>query len=92
MDATKSEGQVEGILHASGILHDALIKQQSSALVREVYAPKVTGCQLLMQVSSMFPVMGSDRTMACMVSTFSSFIKLQARYRRADDILWGVCF
>ena len=77
MQATSSKGQVDGILHASGVLHDALIKQQSSALVREVYAPKVAGCQSLMQVSSMFSVMKADITVSYMVSTFLSLIELE---------------
>ena len=80
MDATRSEGQLEGILHASGILHDALIKHQNSALVRAVYAPKVAGCQSLMQVSVMFPGLRAERTMTCMGSIFSSLIELGARY------------
>lgn len=39
-----------GILHASGILHDALIAQQTPALVRVVYAPKAAGGKALMRV------------------------------------------
>ena len=42
---------IQGILHASGVLHDALIRQQSPALVREVYAAKVAGCHALVMVS-----------------------------------------
>lgn len=33
-------GRITGVLHASGVLHDAIISQQSAALVREVYAAK----------------------------------------------------
>lgn len=33
-------GALTGLLHASGLLHDALIAQQSAALVREVFAAK----------------------------------------------------
>ena len=33
-------GRIAGVLHASGVLHDAIISQQSAALVREVYAAK----------------------------------------------------
>lgn len=51
MAAAKLRRPIQGILHASGVLHDALIRQQSPALVREVYAPKVAGCQALMMVS-----------------------------------------
>ncbi len=50
LEAAGSEGQLGGILHASGILHDALIGQQTPALVREVYAPKVAGGKALMKV------------------------------------------
>ena len=35
-------GRIAGVLHASGVLHDAIISQQSAALVREVYAAKST--------------------------------------------------
>lgn len=33
-------GRIAGALHASGVLHDALVGQQSAALVREIYAAK----------------------------------------------------
>ena len=51
MAAAKIRQPIQGILHASGVLHDALIRQQSPALVREVYAAKVAGCQALLMVS-----------------------------------------
>ena len=34
-------GAVEGVLHASGVLHDALVMEQTSASVRAVFAAKV---------------------------------------------------
>ena len=52
MEAAGSRGRLGGILHVSGILHDALIGQQSPALVREVYAPKVAGGKAVMQVGA----------------------------------------
>ena len=52
MKAAGGMRQVTGVLHASGTLHDALIAQQSPALVREVYAPKVAGGKELMRVRS----------------------------------------
>lgn len=42
---------ISGILHASGILHDALVGQQSAQLLREVYAPKGAGALHLLRVS-----------------------------------------
>ena len=53
MKGAGERGQLRGILHASGILHDALIGQQTPALVREVYAPKVAGGQALMRVGAL---------------------------------------
>ncbi|CAL5223543.1 g6075 [Coccomyxa viridis] len=56
LEAAGSEGQLGGILHASGILHDALIGQQTPALVREVYAPKVAGGKALMKAAGCHPL------------------------------------
>ena len=50
LQATRLKEQVQGIMHASGLLQDALISRQCAALVREVYAPKVPGSRALMQV------------------------------------------
>jgi hypothetical protein len=46
----RSEGKVSNVLHVSGILHDAVICQQSPSLVREVYAPKGAGAANLLEV------------------------------------------
>jgi hypothetical protein len=44
-------GPVTGVLHASGVLCDAVMRQQSAAHVRDVYAPKATGGRLILQAS-----------------------------------------
>ena len=38
-----------GLLHAGGILHDAPLRSQNPALVREVFGPKAHGAQALLQ-------------------------------------------
>ena len=40
----------EAILHASGILNDAMLRRQDAARVREVYAPKYYGAVNLVKV------------------------------------------
>lgn len=50
LEARRSQQHVQGILHTSGILHDALIGSQTPALVREVYAPKAAGGHALLAV------------------------------------------
>ena len=41
---------IAGLLHAGGVLRDALLKQQTASHVRDVYAPKARGGQLILQV------------------------------------------
>lgn len=43
---------IQGILHAGGILNDALLSRQNPGLVREVYGPKYYGAKNLLQVAS----------------------------------------
>ncbi len=47
----RQSSPIQGLLHASGILHDAVIGQQSADLVRKVYAPKSMGAMHLLKVS-----------------------------------------
>lgn len=44
-------GPVTGVLHAGGVLRDAVMAQQTAAHVRDVYAPKATGGRLILQAS-----------------------------------------
>lgn len=39
----KSYGQLDGIIHAAGVIHDALIAVKSSDQIEEVLAPKIKG-------------------------------------------------
>ena len=43
-------GGIAGVLHAGGVLRDALLGQQTASHVRDVYAPKARGGQLILQV------------------------------------------
>ena len=43
-------GPITGVLHASGVLRDAVLAQQSAGHVRDVYAPKARGGRLMLQV------------------------------------------
>ena len=79
MAAARLRRPIQGILHASGMLHDALIRHQSPALVREVYAPKVAGCQALVMVSSQLH--------ASQTTAFASYKKRDCRTTTAGNAL-----
>lgn len=44
------------VLHASAVLRDALLIKQTAGSLRAVYAPKVTGAQVLMKASAALPI------------------------------------
>ena len=48
-------GGIAGVLHAGGVLRDALLSQQTASHVRDVYAPKARGGQLILQVQKQGP-------------------------------------
>ena len=43
-------GPITNVLHASGVLRNAVLAQQGAAHIRDVYAPKARGGELVMQV------------------------------------------
>lgn len=45
--ASHHQASLYGLLHAGGLLHDAPLQRQTPRLLREVFAPKASGAQLL---------------------------------------------
>lgn len=45
--ALSPAGRVSSVIHAGGILRDAMIDRQSAGTMREVFAPKINGCKTL---------------------------------------------
>ena len=56
LGSSSSGAPLHSIMHAGGVLADAVLSGQTAASVRAVFAPKVTGGQLLLQLAAAAPL------------------------------------
>ncbi|CAL8465604.1 g5140 [Coccomyxa elongata] len=95
-------GRIAGVLHASGALHDALVVQQSAALVREVYAAKaahhllhvLTGQAvdhtiLFSSIAALTGPAGSSNYAAVNATLDAAAGRLQAQGVPSSSVQWG---
>ncbi|MFJ6485021.1 SDR family NAD(P)-dependent oxidoreductase [Streptomyces sp. NPDC091682] len=50
--ARQQHGPLRGVVHAAGVLRDGSFRDKSGERIREVLAPKVTGCEVLDEATS----------------------------------------
>ncbi|BDA51455.1 probable oleandomycin polyketide synthase, modules 5 and 6 [Coccomyxa sp. Obi] len=90
-------GCIAGVLHASGVLHDALIGQQSAALVREVYAAKaahhllqaVDQTVLFSSIAALTGPAGSSNYAAVNATLDAAASRLQTQGVPSSSVQWG---
>ena len=86
--------QLLGVLHAGGTLNDATLQNQTPAHVRNVFAPKASGANSIIQVHSLPTYKKSYLIRHCMFGSTSAqiFIRRPCKMYRVPSALRSARF